>query len=329
MVAGGAGYVGSSLVPELLKQGHEVDVIDLLWFGNHLPAKTRIIERDVLDLTEQDLVGYDQVVFLAGLSNDPMADYSPARNYVFNGACPAYLAYVARRAGVRRFVYASSCSVYGYTPDKSADELSPPGSTYPYGISKLQGEMGVLQLACDDFSVIALRKGTVCGYSPRMRLDLVLNTMVAHATQSGSLTVTNPAIWRPVLSISDAVAAYLAALRAPAQISGIFNVASDNYMLGDLGAVVVSVLREMKGVRVTMKIESREDVRNYRVSTERASTILGWHAGSTAEDIVRDLVRHLPLFQDFGNPNYYNIRRFQALYDTVEALPAGRIAAAR
>src|ERR1051325_10671443 len=146
LVAGGAGYIGSVLVPKLQARGYEVDVVDLLWFGNHLPAGVRLIEKDILELEEAELRGYDQVVFLAGLSNDPMAEYSPSRNFVFNAACPAYLAYRAKRAGARRFVYASSCSVYGFTENELYDENSPAISQYPYGISKLQGEFAAMQL---------------------------------------------------------------------------------------------------------------------------------------------------------------------------------------
>src|SRR2546423_12154974 len=122
LLAGSAGYIGSVLAPKLLDRGYEVDVLDLLWFGNHLPGAVRVIEKDILDLKEAELAGYDQVVFLAGVSNDPMADYSPSRNFVFNAASPAFLAYLAKRAGVKRYVYASSCSVYGYTQGELYDE---------------------------------------------------------------------------------------------------------------------------------------------------------------------------------------------------------------
>ena len=117
------------------------------------------------------------LIFLAGVSNDPMAEFSPSENFIQNAACPAYLSYESKRAGVRRFIYASSCSVYGYTVDELYDEKSPTTCSYPYGISKLQGENGVMHLSDDKFSVIALRQGTVCGHSDRMRFDLVVNTM--------------------------------------------------------------------------------------------------------------------------------------------------------
>jgi len=115
LIAGGAGYVGSVLIPKLLDRGYKVDVVDLFWFGNHLPKQTGILNKDIFHLSQEDLEPYDQVMFLAGLSNDPMAEYSPSKNFVFNAAAPAYLAYIAKVAKVKRFIYASSCSVYGYT----------------------------------------------------------------------------------------------------------------------------------------------------------------------------------------------------------------------
>src|SRR5512146_888773 len=177
LIAGGAGYVGSALIPKLLERGYFVDVVDLFWFGNFLPPEVGILHKDIFHLEAKDLEAYDQIIFLAGLSNDPMAEYSPAKNFVFNAAAPAYLAYIAKQARVKRYVYASSCSVYGYTVNELFDETRPVSSSYPYGISKLQGERAVMQMVDENFSVVALRKGTVSGYSPRMRFDLIINTM--------------------------------------------------------------------------------------------------------------------------------------------------------
>src|ERR1700693_4258592 len=181
LIAGGAGYVGSALIPRLPERGYLVDVVDLFWFGNNLPPQTGLLNKDLFDVTVEDLKDYDQVIFLAGLSNDPMAEYSPNKNFVYNAAAPSYLAYTAKKAKVKRYVYASSCSVYGYTENELYDETRPVSSTYPYGISKLQGEQGALQLSDDNFSVISLRKGTISGYSPRMRLDLIINHMFKSA----------------------------------------------------------------------------------------------------------------------------------------------------
>src|SRR6516165_7095975 len=201
LIAGGAGYVGAVLIPKLLDRGYRVDVVDLFWFGNHLPEETGILKKDIFHLTTEDLQSYDQVIFLAGLSNDPMAEFSPSKNFIFNAAAPAYLAYTAKVAGVKRYIYASSCSVYGYTENELFDETRPVSSNYPYGISKLQGEQAATQLADEHFSVIALRKGTVSGYSPRMRFDLIINTMFMTALRDGVITVNNASLWRPILGI--------------------------------------------------------------------------------------------------------------------------------
>jgi len=313
LVAGGAGYIGSVLVPKLIARGYEVDVVDLLWFGNTLPGDIRVMRRDVLDLTRDELVGYDQVVFLAGLSNDPMAEYSPGKNFVFNAASPAYLAYIAKQARVRRFVYASSCSVYGYTENELFDERSPAISTYPYGISKLQGEFAALQLQDETFSVIALRKGTVCGYSPRMRLDLVINTMFKTALTTNVITVNNPAIWRPILAIQDAASAYIRAIECGAEISGIFNVASGNYTLGELADYVSDALRELVGLEARLDIKHLTDVRNYKVSCEKAQTTLSFKPAHDVRSIVKDLVDHRHLFADFNDPRFSNIATFKRL----------------
>jgi nucleoside-diphosphate-sugar epimerase len=313
LLAGGAGYVGSVLVPKLLARGYEVDVLDLLWFGNNLPPNVRVLQKDILELHEDELKGYDQVVFLAGLSNDPMADFSPAKNFVFNAASPAYLAYRAKRAGVRRFIYASSCSVYGYTVNELYDEQSPAISAYPYGISKLQGEFAAMQMRDDEFSVIALRKGTVCGYSPRMRFDLVVNTMFKTAISTKTIVVNNPSIWRPILAIQDAANAYVRAVEASLGISGVFNVASGNFTLGELADHVRDALKEFMGFEPQIQIKHVHDIRNYKVSVEKASTILSFKPAHTIRDIVQELVQHRASFKNLEDPSYYNIATFKSL----------------
>src|SRR5438270_4753969 len=137
LVAGGAGYLGSALIPKLLERGYDVDVVDLFWFGNHLPPEVRIVNRDLFDLEVDDLKEYEQVLFLAGLSNDPMAEFSPSKNFIYNAAAPAYLCYIAKQGGVRRYIYASSCSVYGCTENELFDEDRPGSSSHRYGMSKI------------------------------------------------------------------------------------------------------------------------------------------------------------------------------------------------
>jgi len=313
LVGGGAGFIGSVLVPLLQEHGYEVDVVDLLWFGNHLPDGTNVIERDLFELHEKDLEGYEQVIFLAGLSNDPMAAYSPARNFVENGALPSYLAFVAKNAGVRRFVYASSCSLYGYTVNELYHEESPVTCSYPYGISKLQGERGVFQLRDEDFSTIALRQGTVCGHSPRTRFDLIVNTMFKSAIVEGRVIVNNPSIWRPILDVRDTSSAFLRAVQADYSISGVFNVAYDNFTVGQIADMVKDEVEQLLGKKVGITINNLQDYRNYKVTCEKARTYLGFLPKHSISDMIKSLHDHLDAYGDFSSDLFYNINTFKKL----------------
>ena len=313
LIGGGAGYIGSKLIPSLLEHGYEVDVIDLEWFGNYLPGGVKVIKKDLVDCTSADFEGYDQFIFLAGLSNDPMAEYSPAANFIYNGALPSYLAFEAKKAGVKRFIYASSCSVYGYTVDELYDEEAPATCGYPYGISKLQGEKGAMQLQDENFSVIALRQGTVCGYSPRIRFDLIVNTMFKCAMKDGKITINNPSIWRPIFDIRDAVNAYMRSIQAHQSISGIFNVSSDNYTVGQVGDIVKEELQKLTGKTIQLEIKDIQDFRNYKVTTQKAKTSLGFHPNYTIKDIIHDLYEHRAEYGNYEEDRFYNIRTFKKL----------------
>ena len=318
LIAGGAGYIGSFLIPRLIDRGYNVDVVDLLWFGNHLPKEVNIIQKDVFELHEDDLQTYDQVIFLAGLSNDPMAEFSPAMNFVFNASAPAYLGYISKRAGVKRFIYAGSCSVYGYTVNELYDEESPAVSNYPYGISKLQGEKASLQMIDDDFSVICFRQGTVSGYSPRMRLDLIVNTMFKTAIERNEILVNNPSIWRPILSIEDATHAYIRAIEASPKISGIFNIASGNYTVGEVADSVKSIVESRYNLKIKLNIKNIQDFRNYKVSVEKAINILSFKPKHDVESILENLCDNFEKFKDFQNPNYYNIEVFKTINSSLK-----------
>lgn len=304
-VAGGLGYVGSKLCPILLKHGYDVTICDLNWFSAPVPQGAHWINRDLFEITSEDLRGYDQVIFLAGFSNDPMAECRPDLNFKHNAALPAYLCYEAKRALVKRFVYASSCSVYGFAWDKIYTESDPLHCNYPYGISKYQGETGCLEQASDGFSVIALRKGTISGYSPRMRLDLVINAMTKSALHHGSIKVNNASLWRPILSINDAVSAYLRAVQAPQAISGAFNIASLNATIGSIGELV---WREVGFKDVRLEIGDQPDLRNYKVSTKKAEEILGFNALDGVGDIVDELVESRDMWKDVEDPRFYNVK---------------------
>jgi nucleoside-diphosphate-sugar epimerase len=279
------------LVPKLVERGYQVDVVDLLWFGNHLPEEVNVIRKDIFDLDQADLQGYEQVIFLAGLSNDPMAEYSPKDNFVQNASAPAYLGYMAKQAGARRYIYAGSCSVYGYTVNELYDENSPAESDYPYGISKLQGEYSAMQMQDDDFSVICFRQGTVSGYSPRMR----------------------PSIWRPVLSIQDAASAYIRAIEASNEVSGIFNIASGNYTVGEIADLVKYALESELGERIKLDIHHMEDYRNYKVSYDKAIRMLSYKPMQDVPGIIHELIQNYDKFSDFSKESFYNIRVFKGM----------------
>ena len=288
-------------------------VADLFWFGKSLEVDTPILECELFELTSADLEQFDQVIFLAGLSNDPMAEFSPARNFVDNGALPSYLAYTAKKAGVKRFVYASSCSVYGFSHTQLASEDDPVTCDYPYGISKLQGERGVLQLADDDFSVVALRQGTVVGYSPRMRFDLIVNTMYKSAIERGEIVINNPKIWRPILDVRDTAMAFVQAVEANEKIRGVFNVAFDNYTVGDIGEQVAAAVSDLTHSPIHLDVKSLEDFRSYKVSTERARAEIGFAPRYAVRDIVEELHAHREEYGDFSKEVFYNIQVFKQL----------------
>ena len=311
LVAGGAGYIGSVLSPMLLEEGHQVDVVDLMWFGNHLPDTVTAQERDLFTLDKSCLQGYDQLIFLAGLSNDPMAEYSPAMNFVQNGALPPYLAYCAKNAGVKRFIYASSCSIYGYTEDKLYDEEAPLSCAYPYGISKLVGERGALQQQDETFSVIALRQGTVNGHSPRMRFDLIVNTMFKTALVNGKITVNNAAIWRPLLDVRDTAQAFLLAVQADSNVSGVFNVAYDNFTVGQVATLVKEAVDQATGESISVEIRNQQDFRNYKVDCAKAKQCLGFAPKYGVNDMIDSLWAHHAEYGDMSQSAYYNIEVFK------------------
>jgi len=314
LIIGGAGYVGSSLSIELDKRGHDVSIVDLLWFGNNLPnhLKNKIQKIDALELTHNDLKPFDTIIFVAGLSNDPMADYSPAKNFISNSATPAYIAYMAKKAGVKRMIYASSCSVYGYTVDECFDETGPTKSVYPYGISKLQGESAVLQLADENFSVISLRKGTISGVSLRMRFDLVVNTMFKTAMTTGTIFMNDPSVWRPILSLKDCISAYVNSVESDLSVSGIFNISSGNYRVEEIANIVKSIIEKQKNISLKIINNNVKDVRNYKVNCEKANAILQFKSSYDIRSIVEELISYKN-FGDIEDSKYYNIKTFSEI----------------
>lgn len=309
LVAGGCGYLGSSLVPVLVRQGYNVTVVDLCWFGRNLCRMGVGVvpqERNLFSCTEDELKQYEQVIFLAGLSNDPMAEYDPKNNFIYNSALPSYLAYIAKRAGVKRFIYASSCSIYQSAYELMREDYHPHPHS-PYSLSKLQGEIGVLYQYTEDFSTIALRMGTIGGYSPRMRLDLVVNTMFQSAVDKQFITVHNADTWRPILDIRDAVKAYLMAIQAPYNVSGIYNIISTNIQIGVLADLVKRHVEALTGSAISTATTYATNCRSYRASPRLATTCLGFRAQHDIYSIVAHLFKHKDKFNK-DDDIFYNIK---------------------
>lgn len=309
IVTGGAGYVGNVLVPMLLREGHEVKVIDLLWFGNQLPGECEVIQKDIKDITDEELRWSNSIIHLAGLSNDPMAEYSPLENYISNAALTAYLAQKAKENKVEKFIFASTCSVYGFAPDRQVDEEEQPHPQFPYGISKLMAERALLTLMDTYFNVTILRKGTIGGYSPRMRYDLVINTMTKTALQDRKLVVRNTKLWRPIVDINDVAKAYCLALEANPWTSGIYNIVERNYTILQLGEAVAQVVEDTGKTKPEIEKYGRFDLRNYKASGQKARDYLDFTPKFTVRNTVKELVERISEGKctDFNNPNYYNI----------------------
>jgi nucleoside-diphosphate-sugar epimerase len=329
LITGGAGYVGSVLVPAALARNHSVRVVDLGMFGlDHVDGRAEVIRGDVIDCQSEWFDGIDAVIHLAGLSNDPMAGLSPSLNYLFNAAGAVIVAHAAKDAGVRRFVLGSTCSVYGFSDCEEVDEDYPAKPAFPYAVSKLMAERGVMCLGDDDFRPLILRKGTVVGWSPRMRFDLVTNTMVRTALTKGRITVHNAQLWRPLIDVTDAAAAYLCAVESDVNITGTFNIAQRNYSMGELAKEVALALEEFE-LRIPIVLDSKPDVRSYRVSTKRALDRLGFSAARPMTDTVRGIMRGIAEegITDFDSPQYNNVDQMKRVLGTTIHVPELALAA--
>lgn len=313
LVTGGAGYVGSVLVPMLLRNGYAVRVVDCGWFGlDHVDPDAELVRGDVLHFEDDWLANVDAVIHLAGLSNDPMAAFSPTLNYMLNATGPAIVAQAAKEAGIRRFIFSSTCSIYGMDDSLEVTEEHPVRPKFPYAISKLMAERVFSCLEDDQFRPIVLRKGTVVGWSPRMRFDLVTNAMVKSAITEHRVVVHSSGLWRPLIDVQDASNAYLRALEADLSISGIFNIAARNYRIDELAVAVAQTIGEFSA-RPQLQVHARPDVRSYRVNTDKAGYILHFQASKSIEDTVRGIIREIASVVDFEDPRYYNIEQMKRL----------------
>lgn len=338
LLVGGAGYIGAVLSRELLERGYAVRVLDRLFYGDQgLAAVRDRIELVVADMRRVEplhLQGVDTVINVGGLSNDPTAEYNPTANFEMNTTAAVRLAELARAAGVRRYLLASSCSIYdhGVTDDERDmvyDETSEVHPRAAYAVSKYEAEQRVLAMAGPDFCPVALRKGTVYGYSPRMRFDLVVNTFVRDALTSGTITIYRGGeMWRPLVDVRDVARAYIACVAADdASVNGqVFNVANCNIRISELALRVRSTLREA-GIKVDVHPDyAYRGVRSYRVSTRKIERALGFKAVVSVEDAVRDLVTQLRdhRIDDLNDPKFENLRWLRVLEEAESILGTGR-----
>ncbi len=310
LVTGGAGYIGTRLCNTLVDD-YDITVLDYFWFGDHLDDKIKRIKGGIVDLTKNDLVGYDAVLFLGGLSNDPMVDFKPSMNFTENTAIPTYLAWLTKEAGIKKFIGASSCSVYGFTRNKTLSERSKVKPAYPYGIAKLQLERGITTLEDSTFRPILFRKGTVGGWSLRMRYDLVVNTMLMTAVTKGKITVNSPKLWRPLIDIRDVVEGYRLALEADPEVSGVFNLSGENMTIGNLGKLVHRKLSEV-GIETELEILDIKDIRNYKVDCRKILDELEFSPRYCPEDSLDEIIKNINFdTYDFSDDIYYNIKVFK------------------
>jgi nucleoside-diphosphate-sugar epimerase len=312
LIAGGAGYIGTRFCNTYCNM-YDITVVDLFWFGDNLTDGVKKIKSDVISLKVDDIKGFDAVVFLGGLSNDPMAGYRPDLNFIGNGAIPTYLAYITKQAGVKRFICASSCSVYGFTDNQILNELDAVKPSYPYGISKLQSETGILTLEDESFKPIIFRKGTVGGYSERMRYDLAINTMVMSALSKRKITVNNKNLWRPIIDIRDVINGYRLAIESDGSCSGVYNLSGFNYTIGELGTLVSDELKS-RGYEVELELLTNPDVRNYKVSIDKIKSELSYSPKFTPVDTIDEIFEKIDFKEyDFTNHNFYNIDIFKQI----------------
>jgi nucleoside-diphosphate-sugar epimerase len=325
LVTGHDGYIGSVFTPMARAAGHDVTGLDAFWFeGCALgpePEAVRALRLDVRDTEVEHLRGYDAVVHLAAISNDPLGHLDPDRTYEINHRGSVRIAQLAKRAGVERFIFASSCSLYGAaSPDDLLTESAPFRPVTPYGESKVLAERDLSAMAGDAFSPTYMRNATVYGFSPRLRLDLVVNDLAATALASGDVVVKSDGTpWRPLVHIEDVAQAILAALEAPRETvhDQAFNVGrtQENHQVRDLAQMVRELV---PGSRVSYAEGGGPDARCYRVDFSKAEEGLpGFRPRWTVSDGVRQLIgafrEHGLEPGDLSSPRFIRLRRIEVL----------------
>ncbi len=317
LVTGGAGYVGAVLVPQLLAAGHRVTVLDLFMYGEDVlwpHPHLRLVKGDLRNLAtvEEALAGCDAVIHLACISNDPSFELDPHLGKSINYDCFRPLVRAAKRADVKRFIYASSSSVYGVKEGVEVTEDLPLEPLTDYSKFKALCERVLDEERKPGFVTLTIRPATVCGYSPRQRLDVIVNILTNLAVHTGKVKVMGGAQKRPNIHIQDMCDVYLLALRAPDQmIDGkIYNVGCENHTVSQLAEMV----RDIVGNGVRIEFEPTNDPRSYHISSERIKNELGFRPQHPIEDASADLVSAFSkglLPNAMTEPRYYNIRMMQ------------------
>lgn len=325
LVTGDRGYIGSVMCPILIAAGHDVVGLDVDFyrgcdFGGLRLGASRLL--DVRDMRPADLEGFDAVVHLAALSNDPLGDLSQELTYAINLHGTLTLARASREAGVTRFIFASSCSMYGASDsDAILGEDAPQRPITAYAESKVRAEEGLRALADDDFWPVAMRNATVYGVSPRLRLDIVLNNLAAWAHTTGRIRLLSDGTsWRPLVHVQDVALVTLHLLDAPSELirGQAYNVgsSSQNYLVRELAEIVAGVT----GCSIEFSLEAVSDPRSYRVDFSRLErafpdVVFGWSAESGARELV-DAYREAELSEDeFAGGKFARLSRIRHLLD--------------